>query len=205
MFYQPTDGHGLEFDPFKAIIAPRPIGWISTVNERGQPNLAPYSFFNAMSTQPHMLGFTSVKMKHSMVNAHRTGEFVFNFVSAPLLEAMNTSSLVLEEGVNEFDVAELEMAPSRLVQPPRVAASPAAMECKVVNFLEFNDLEGRPSNRYLIVGQVVGVHIKDDFIRSGRFDLLRAQPVSRCGYRDYALVENLLEVMPPAENAMEVL
>jgi flavin reductase (DIM6/NTAB) family NADH-FMN oxidoreductase RutF len=205
MYYEPSAGHGLRHDPFKAIVAPRPIGWISTLDQQGRPNLAPYSFFNAMSTLPHMVGFTSVNMKHSMFNAKASGEFVYNLVHLPLLDAMNQTSLVLEAGVSEFDVAGIEMAPCRVVKAPRVAASPAALECKVVNFLEFNDIDGNLTDRYLIVGQVVGVHIDECYIKDGRFDIVSVQPVARCGYRDYSVVSEVVEVMPPAESAMQVL
>lgn len=205
MFYAQSDGHGLRNDPFKAIVAPRPIGWISTMNSRGIPNLAPYSFFNAFAARPHLIGFSSEGMKHSISNAKETGEFVFNLVSEQLLMAMNATSLVVDEDVSEFDIAQLEMAQSRLVRAPRVAAAPASLECKVVNFLELSDINAQPTGKYLIVGQVVGAHIKDEFIVDGRFDLGLVKPVVRCGYRDYSVIRDVFEVTPPAENAMQVL
>lgn len=205
MFYQQSDGHGLRFDPFKAIMAPRPIGWISTVDADGRPNLAPYSFFNALGARPHLIGFSSDGMKHSISNARETGEFVHNFVSEELLQSMNTTALVADESVNEFDLAGLEMAPSRLVRPPRVARSPASLECKVVNFLELNCLHGTDSNIFLVVGEVVGVHIDDACMRDGRFDLRLARPAARCGYMDYAVMADLFEMLPPKPDAMQVL
>jgi flavin reductase (DIM6/NTAB) family NADH-FMN oxidoreductase RutF len=199
VFYEPKNGHGLRFDPFKAIVAPRPIGWISTVDADGRPNLAPFSFFNAMASRPDMIGFTSEGLKHSPRNARDTGEFVFNLATLPLATAMNMTSSELPDGTNEFEFAGLEMAPSRLVQAPRVAASPAALECRVVHFTEFRDVDGRSTDRYLVVGQVVGVHIDEMFIQDGRFDSIRAQTIARCGYRDYVVVENRFEMLRPTD------
>jgi flavin reductase (DIM6/NTAB) family NADH-FMN oxidoreductase RutF len=199
LFYDTHNGHGLPWDPFKAIIAPRPIGWISTVDKNGRANLAPYSFFNAMASRPNMIGFTSEGLKHSPRNARDTGEFVFNLATLPLMEAMNKSSTELEDGVNEFDFAGLAMAPSTHVIAPRVAASPAALECKVVHFVEFDDIDGKATDRFLVVGQVVGVHIDENFISDGRFDAVKAQTIARCGYRDYALVSELFELLRPTD------
>ncbi|MEX1056384.1 MAG: flavin reductase family protein [Natronospirillum sp.] len=133
MFYDQSDGHGLPYDPFKAILSPRPIGWISTIDEKGTPNLAPYSFFGAISSRPHMVMFSSEGLKDSPRNAQITGEFVFNLATLPLLNAMNSSSAKVAPEINEFDHAHLEMAPCRLISAPRVAASPAALECKVIS------------------------------------------------------------------------
>lgn len=199
MFYDTPNGHGLPWDPFKAIISPRPIGWISTVDTDGRINLAPYSFFNAMASRPNMVGFTSEGLKHSPRNARDTGEFVFNLATLPLMEAMNKTSTELEDTVNEFEFAGLDMAPSHNVRAPRVAASPASLECKVVHFTEFEDVEGKKTDRYLVVGQVVGVHIDPAFIREGRFDAVKAQTIARCGYRDYALVDELFELLRPTD------
>ena len=200
MFYEPRLGHGLPHDPFKAIIAPRPIGWISTVDAGGRPNLAPYSFFNAVHGRPPMLAFTSETMKHSAGNARATGEFVFNLCSLPLLDAMNTSSGDLPAGVSEFEAAGLEAAPCRIVSAPRVAAAPASLECKVTLSMQLTDIEGVPLAGWIIIGQVVGVHIADEFIRDGRFDTASAQPVARCGYRDYAAVTELFEALRPTDH-----
>lgn len=205
MFYEPKNGHGFDYDPYKAIVAPRPIGWISTVDMQGRPNIAPYSFFNAMSSRPPMVGFTSDGMKHSISNAKETGEFVYNVCNLPLLEAMNQTALVLDKGVSEFETANLATAPSKIVKAPRVVDAPAAFECKVVHFHAFNDVDGKSADRYIIVGQVVGVYINEKYIRNGRFDLELVQPVARCGYRDYAVISKIFEVMPAAENAMQVL
>ena len=199
MFYEPRNGHGLPHDPFKAIIAPRPIGWISTLDAQGRANLAPYSFFNAVHSRPAMLMFTSESMKHSAANAIATGEFVFNLCTRPLFDAMNISSGALALGEDEFVAAGLEVAPSRVVKAPRVAASPAALECRVVHSMQFHDVDGKAVDGWMIVGQVVGVHIDDAFIRHGRFDTAAAQPVARCGYRDYSTVTEMFEALRPTD------
>ncbi len=199
MFYEPRLGHGLPHDPFKAIIAPRPIGWISSIDTEGRPNLAPYSFFNAVHGRPPMLAFTSESMKHSAANAIATGEFVFNLCTRPLFEAMNISSGALARGESEFEAAGLATAPCRIVKAPRVAASPAALECRVVHSLRFHDIEGTELEGWMVIGQVVGVHIDDAYIRNGRFDTAKAEPLARCGYRDYAAVTELFEALRPTD------
>jgi flavin reductase (DIM6/NTAB) family NADH-FMN oxidoreductase RutF len=200
MFYEPRNGHGLPHDPFKAIIAPRPIGWISSVDQQGRPNLAPYSFFNAVHGNPPMLAFTSESMKHSAANAIATGEFVFNLCTRALFDAMNISSGALGEGESEFAAAGLETAPCRIVKAPRVAAAPAALECKVVHSMQFKDVDGRDLHGWLVIGQVVGVHIDPAYITpGGRFDTAKAQPLARCGYRDYAAVTEMFEALRPTD------
>jgi flavin reductase (DIM6/NTAB) family NADH-FMN oxidoreductase RutF len=198
LFYTADQPHGLPFDPFKAIIAPRPIGWIGSCDREGRVNLAPYSFFNAVGSRPNMIAFSSEGLKDSPRNARDTGEFTFSLATLPLAQQMNLSSAGLEEGANEFDFAGLTMAPSRLVRPPYVGESPAALECKVIEFLELKDLQRRPTGRYLIVGQVVATHIKDEFIVNGRFDAVKAQTIARCGYNDYATVESQWELARPS-------
>jgi flavin reductase (DIM6/NTAB) family NADH-FMN oxidoreductase RutF len=199
MFYTDEEGHPLPFDPFKAIIAPRPIGWISTLDGQGRPNLAPYSFFCALSGRPNMIGFSSDGLKHSARNARDTGEFVFNLATMDLLHEMNRTSAALEEGEDEFAFAGLKPAPCKLVEPPRVAIAAAALECKVVQFMELPDIDGRPCDRFLTIGQVVATHIDDRFIKDGRFDTAAARPLGRCGYRDYAVVEDVFEIMRPTD------
>jgi flavin reductase (DIM6/NTAB) family NADH-FMN oxidoreductase RutF len=199
MFYEPRLGHGLPHDPFKAIIAPRPIGWISTVDRDGRANLAPYSFFNAVHSNPPMLMFTSESMKHSAANAIATGEFVFNLCTRNLFEAMNISSGDQAAGESEFAAAGLATAPCRIVKAPRVAASPASLECKLVSSAQLNDMDGKPVQGWIIIGQVVGVHIDEAFLRDGRFDTAGAQSVARCGYRDYAAVTELFEALRPTD------
>ena len=197
MFYEPTHGHGLPHDPIKAIVAPRPIGWISTVDAEGRPNLAPYSYFNAISTDPPMVCFSSGGMKHSAVNARATGEFVYNLATQPLAREMNASSEAVPPEVDEFELTGLATAASRLVRPPRVAASPAAFECRVVTFMELTDIEGRGVDSYLVVGQVIGVHIDEAYLKAGRFDTAAAVPLGRCGYHDYTAVDEIFEMRRP--------
>jgi flavin reductase (DIM6/NTAB) family NADH-FMN oxidoreductase RutF len=198
-FYEPRHGHGLPHDPFKAIVAPRPIGWISTVDAAGRPNLAPYSFFNAFCEAPPIVGFSSGGRKDSQRNAEATGEFVVNLATRRQAEALNRTSAPLPPGVSEFEAAGLAAAPSRLVRPPRVAEAPAALECKVVLVLPLKDLDGRPTASTLVLGQVVGVHIARAFLEGGVFDLVAAGTIARCGYRgDYTQVTSLFEMPRPS-------
>jgi flavin reductase (DIM6/NTAB) family NADH-FMN oxidoreductase RutF len=198
MFYTEDQGVApLPFDPFKAIIAPRPIGWISTVDTQGRPNLAPYSFFNAVSSRPNMIGFSSTGYKHSAHNARNTGEFVFNLATHGLAEQMNRTSEAVEEGISEFELAGLEMAPCRLVKAPRVAAAAAALECKLVSCAEIVALDGTPTGSWWVIGQVVATHIDDRLIRDGRFDTAGAMPLGRCGYHDYAVADRIFEMLRP--------
>jgi flavin reductase (DIM6/NTAB) family NADH-FMN oxidoreductase RutF len=199
MFYEPRSGHGLPHDPLKAIVAPRPIGWLSTLDDQGRPNLAPYSFFNMIQTRPPMVVFGSDGLKHSAANAVANGEFVFNLATRALFDAMNASSAALEEGENEFEHAGLDMAPCRLVKPPRVAASPASLECRVVHSGELQDVDGRGTGGFIVVGQVVGVHIADGALREGRFDMVAAGTIARCGYRDYTQVTELFSALRPTD------
>ena len=180
-FYEPRNGHGLRHDPFNSIIAPRPIGWISTCSEDGKPNLAPYSFFNAFNYTPPLIGFSSLGEKDSLRNARATGEFVWNLVSHPLAEAMNQSCAPVPYGVNEFELAGLETAPSRLVRPPRVAASLVAMECKVTQIIQLQSHAGTALSTWLTMGEVVAVHIDDSLIEDGIYQTAKGQPVMRAG------------------------
>jgi flavin reductase (DIM6/NTAB) family NADH-FMN oxidoreductase RutF len=199
LFYEPRHGHGLPHDPFKAIVAPRPIGWISTVDAEGRPNLAPYSFFNAFCESPPMVGFSSGGRKDSLSNAEATGEFVFNLATRRQAEAMNLSSAPFPPGVSEFEAAGLTPLPSRLVRPPRVAGAPAALECKVVLILPLKDLDGNRTTSTLVLGQAVGVHIDRAYLEDGMFDMVAAGTIARCGYRgDYAQVAALFEMLRPA-------
>lgn len=199
MFYRSDEPNGLPFDPFKAIVAPRPIGWIGTLNADGVPNLAPYSFFTALASRPNMIGFCSESLKHSARNARDTGEFTFNLATLPLAEAMNASSAELPDGANEFQVAGLTAAPSQLISAPYVKESPAALECRTVQSLELRDIDGNALGRFFTIGQVVAVHIDDTFIVDGRFDTVKAQTISRGGYRDFATVENVWEMLRPGD------
>lgn len=198
MFYEPGKSMPLPHNPLKAIVAPRPIGWVSTVDAEGHVNLAPYSYFNAMGSNPDMIAFGSEGRKDSLRNVEATGEFVYNLVTLPLLKQMNQTAAPLPPGRSEFEFAGIETAPSRLVKPPRVADTPAAFECKVVMIQALTDIDGKPTNSHLVVGQVVGVHLREDCLIDGRFDIIKAQTVARCGYRgDYTLVEKTFELLRP--------
>jgi flavin reductase (DIM6/NTAB) family NADH-FMN oxidoreductase RutF len=199
MFYRANKAHGLPFDPFKAIVTPRPIGWIGTLNAEGLPNLAPYSFFSAVSSSPNMIGFSSEGLKHSALNARDRGEFTFSLVTHDLAEAMNATSAPLAEGADEFAAAGIERGESVVIASPFVKSSPAALECKTLAFMELKDLDGRPVNHFFVLGQVVCVHIRDEFIVDGRFNTAKARPISRLGYRDYATVEAVWQMTRPSE------
>ncbi|PAQ01452.1 flavin reductase family protein [Mesorhizobium mediterraneum] len=197
MFYEPSKGHGLPHDPSKAIVAPRPIGWISTVNKAGKLNLAPYSFFNAFSTRPFIVWFSSEGEKDSATFAEETGEFVANLVSRDLVEKMVRTAVDAPRGVSEFDYADLTMAPSRLVTAPRVAAAPAALECRVTEILRPKALDGTLTSAVVVAGEVVGVHIDDTFLNDGMFDIVKAGNVGRLGYMDYASVSEIFSMRRP--------
>ncbi|MGC4030515.1 MAG: flavin reductase family protein [Tepidisphaeraceae bacterium] len=197
-FYEVAKGHGLPHDPFKAIVAPRPIGWISTVSSAGKPNLAPYSFFNACCDTPPMVMFASVGRKDSLRNIEETGEFVCNLATRGLAEVLNQTSLPLPHGQSEFAAVGLTTAACRLVKPPRVAEAAAALECRAVKTFQLPTLSGTPANTFMTIGQVVAVHIDTAFLKDGLFDMIAAGTIARCGYRgDYAHVTELFEMLRP--------
>ena len=197
MFYEPSKGHGLPHDPFKAIVAPRPIGWISTVSPDGVANLGPYSFFNAVSTRPHIVMFASEGEKDSAAYARETGEFVVNLATRDLAGKMNASSVDAPRGVCEFGYAGLTPVPSRLVRPPRVGEAPAALECKVTEILRPRGLDGEPSGCFMVMGEVVGVHIDEAMMKDGLFDVVKAGSLARLGYMDYAAVTETFAMRRP--------
>jgi flavin reductase (DIM6/NTAB) family NADH-FMN oxidoreductase RutF len=200
MFYETgsRDKTKLPHDPFKAIVAPRPIGWISTRARDGRVNLAPYSFFNGFASNPPIVGFSSDGgYKDSATFARESGEFVANLATLSLRDSMNATSAPLPRGENEFVHAGLTMAECRLVAAPRVTESPASLECKVVEIVEIRNLEGVWGGHVLILGEVVGVHIDETYIREGRFDTARARPLARCGYQDYAMVDSVFSLARP--------
>lgn len=195
MFYAPRTGdHGLRFDPFKAIVAPRPIGWISSLDAQGRVNLAPYSFFNAISTRPHIVMFASVGRKHSVSNIEATGEFVCSLATWEFRDTMNATSAGLPAGESEFEAAGLAEAPSRLVKPPRVAGAAAALECRMLKSDAIDGLDGESSGAIVVYGEVVGIHVDDRYIVDGRFDMALARTIARCGYMDYAVVETVFQL-----------
>ncbi len=186
MFYETAaNAHGLPHDPFKALVTPRPIGWITAMSARGEVNLSPYSFFNAVSERPHMVAFSSSGRKDALAFIEETGEFVCNLATYDLRDKMNLTSAVLPRGENEMAHAGLEAAPSRLVKPPRVAESPAALECKWLQTVPLAPLDGGEPAYFLVIGQVVGIHIDDHFIVDGLVDTAAMRPIARSGYRDY--------------------
>src|SRR6185437_6491641 len=171
MFYDTRDGsRPLKHDPFKAIVAPRPIGWITSISANGELNLAPYSYFNGVLSRPNLVMFSSEGFKDSVANIRETGEFVCSLATWDLREAMNATSAPVPHGVNEMVHAGLEPAPSRLVKPPRVKASPCALECKRIKIVTLEAIDGKPVDCHVVFGQVVGVHIDDRFIVDGALD-----------------------------------
>ncbi|MEX3692364.1 flavin reductase family protein [Paraburkholderia sp. BR14263] len=198
-FYDPAQGHGLPHDPFKAIVAPRVIGWISSRAKSGALNLAPYSFFGAFATFPPIIGFCSEGRKDSIGNIEETGEFVWNLTSKALAPQMNRTSAPVAADVDEFALAGLTAAPGRSVAVPHVAESPAALECKLLKVVGLNTLDGAPMDNWLALGQVVGVHIREEFLKDGLFDTQAAQPVMRAGYRaDYAQIGEMFQMVRPS-------
>jgi len=186
MFYEPHKrNHGLPHDPSKAIVAPRPIGWITSISAKGAINLAPYSFFNGVSAEPPMVMFASEGFKDSIAFIEETKEFVCNLAVFELRHQMNETSGPYPRGVNEMNEAGLEAAPSVLVKPPRVKASPCAMECKWLQTVRLSDVNGDATQRYILFGQVVGIHIDERFIKDGLLDTAAMLPIARAGYHDY--------------------
>lgn len=177
--YRPMDGHGLPHDPFNAIVAPRPIGWIGTLSADGRRNLAPYSFFNALNYTPPLVGFSSTAWKHTARNCADTGEFTWNLVSAGLLDAMNASSTPAD--VDEFERAGLAAAASDLISAPRVADAKVTFECRVSQQIDLTGADGRPTGAVLTIGEVVVVHIDDSLLVDGIFDTVGAEPMLRAG------------------------
>jgi flavin reductase (DIM6/NTAB) family NADH-FMN oxidoreductase RutF len=200
MFYEPDkrDLSVLPHDPFKAIVAPRPIGWITSVSLQGQVNLAPYSFFNGINSRPNLVMFASEGQKDSVSFVAETGEFVCNLATFHLREQMNMTSAPLPRGANEMERTGLAAAPSYIVKPPRVAASPCALECKLIKIVPMETFDHRPVDCHIVFGQVVGVYIDDRFIVDGRLDTAAMKPIARCGYDEYAVVESLFSMKRPA-------
>jgi flavin reductase (DIM6/NTAB) family NADH-FMN oxidoreductase RutF len=191
MFYDAIENkHGLKHDPFKALIVPRPIGWVSTVSAEGVVNLAPYSFFNAVSEKPNYVVFGSAGIKDSLANINATGEFVCSLATYDTRYEMNTSSATVPHGVDEFSLSGLTAAPSHLVKPPRVTEAPAAFECKLWKVIELpNVAPQHKTAHYMVVGLVVGIHIDDRFVKDGMVDTGAMRPIARLGYMNYGVIE----------------
>ncbi|MGR3717109.1 MAG: flavin reductase family protein [Thermohalobaculum sp.] len=204
MFYCPADGHGLPHDPFKAIVTPRPIGWISTLDAQGRANLAPFSFFNGCGDAPPMVMFAQTgrksrpePVKDSVANIRETGEFACNIVSQALKEAMNLSSGTYQPEVDEFELAGLTKAPGKTISAPHVAEAPAVLECRLVKIVD--DLPSWREHAFniMVIGEVVGVHIDDAIVKDGRVDVLGYNPVARMGYMDYTTVTDIWAMKRP--------
>ena len=202
MFYRTDEPHGLSHDPFNAIVVPRPIGWISTLDSVGRANLAPYSFFNAVAYRPPQVMFAATGnhafggLKDSVKNAHETGEFVVNLATWTLRLQMNASSVPAPREVDEFEYAGLSKAPSDRVRPPRVAESPVQLECVCGRKIELETDDEEDPNT-VIFGKVVGVHIDDRFIVEGRVNTVAMEPIGRLGYTDYVKVAELFSMDRP--------
>jgi flavin reductase (DIM6/NTAB) family NADH-FMN oxidoreductase RutF len=200
IFFEPQSRDRTLFphDPFKALVTPRPIGWISTLSAKGELNLAPYSYFNAFSSNPPIVGFSSEGEKDSSTFAMETGEFVWSLATWDLRDQMNASAASLPRGQSEFVHAKLDTAASRLVRPPRVAASPAAFECRVTEMVKLKDVDGSDSGRRLVLGRVVGIHVDERFVRQGRIDSAAMRPIARGGYDEYSVVDQVVSMPRPA-------
>ena len=199
MFFEPTerDRTLLPHDPLKAIVAPRPIGWISSISATGVANLAPYSFFNMFSENPWIVGFSSNTLKDSITNIVETGEFVYNLATRSHIEAVNQSSLPAPPEIDEFAFLGIDSATSRIVKPRRVAAAPCSFECKWIETINLKGLSGKQTGWYLVLGEVVGVHIEESIIENGVVDIVKMQPLARCGYMDYAWVQEVVSRTRP--------
>ena len=205
IFYDPAAGnHGLKRDPFKSLVVPRPIGWITTLDPDGAVNLAPYSFFNAVSTEPHMVMFCPGGVhdygpgphKDSRRNAEATGEFVCNIVTNEQREAMNATSADVGPDVDEMALAGLEKIPSRLVKPPRVAGAPIHFECLYYDTVEL-PCDDPESTNAIVLGTVVGIHIERSIVTDGMIDMTKFHPIARLGYMDYTVVDNAFTMLRP--------
>ena len=200
MFYKPKE-NPFKIDPFKSLVFPRPIGWISSVDNKGNANLAPYSYFNAIADDPPQIMFASsapelpLKFKNSLTNILATKEFVVNFATSITRKQMNLSSLDAPKDQDEFMIANLKKRKSKLVIPPSVASSPVNLECKLLKTLKLKS----NSKRYttMIIGEVIGIYIKDNFIKNGRVDSVAMRYVARMGYSEYTTVSSKFKMKRP--------
>ena len=199
MDYTPDLGdHGLPHDPFKAIVAPRPIGWITAMSKTGKINLSPYSFFNLLSSPPTpIVVFSSEGKKDAVSFIEETGEFTCSLATFEMAQQMSLTSAPLPRGTSEYDFAKLETAPSTLVKPPRVKDTPAALECRLLSITELSDIEGRKIDRFMVLGQVIGVYLDERYVINGQFDMTAARTIARCGYADYAVVDSVFSIQRP--------
>lgn len=179
--YEPDEGHGLPHDPLNAIVAPRPIGWISSLSENGARNLAPYSFFNLINYRPPLIAFSSSGWKDTVANIEATGEFVWNLATRAQAEAMNASAANVEAEVDEFELAGLGTLPSTLVKPPRVAGSPVHFECRLTRLIRLETRQGRELDQWLVIGEAVAIHIDRSMLEDGIYQTARPVPITRGG------------------------
>ena len=179
--YEPRNGHGLRHDPFNAIVGPRPIGWISTVSGAGVANLAPYSFFNAFNYVPPIVGFSTIGWKDSVANVAETGEFCWNLATRALAEAMNLSCAPAPADIDEFEMAGLTKAPGKVVKAPRVLESPVNFECRLSQLIQLQGADGAKADSWLVLGEVVAVHIDPSLLVEGVYDTAAARPILRAG------------------------
>jgi len=201
MYYEPDkNDHGLRYNPLKACVVPRPIGWISTIDARGAVNVAPFSFFNLLSYDPPYVMFSAGLheadggRKDTVVNVEATGEFVYNMATWAQKDQMNQTAMIIDRTVDEMAAAGLQPEPSRLVRPPRIKGSPVQFECRLHQIIT---LPGRkPSgNHHLVIGRVVGVHIDDAALTAdGRIDVVKLRPIARLGYKDYVSVDEIFQM-----------
>ncbi|MBF7141750.1 MULTISPECIES: flavin reductase family protein [Pseudomonas] len=198
-YYEPSKGHGLPHDPFNAIVGPRPIGWVSSRSANGVLNLAPYSFFNAFNYVPPIIGFASTGRKDSLNNIEATGEFAWNLATFDLAEQMNQSCAAVGPEVNEFELSGLATVPSRVIDVPRVAATPVSFECKLTQILQLQGVNGDKVPTWLVLGEVVAVHIRRDLLKDGIYDTAAARPILRGGGpADYFELGKLFKMARPA-------
>ena len=197
MFYRTDQAHPLPYNPFKAIVAPRPIGWVATLAPDGSRNLAPYSYFNAVQDRPPMVMFSSTGWKDTVRNAEATGEFTCNYVTRDMGQRMNATSQSLPPGVDEFEAAGLSSVASETVAVPRVSGVPAALECKVIGVVPLATVDRAPVDAHVVLGQVTGVYIDDAYLTEGRFDVAKADPIMRMGYMDYSHLGSVFEMVRP--------
>lgn len=203
MHYDPrSEPHGLAHNPWLALVAPRPIGWISSISADGVANLAPYSFFNAMSLDPPFVAFGSGGRKDSLANIEATGCFAVNMVTGDLCRQMVATSGDYQPDIDEFKLAGLTKAPCRNIAAPRVAESPVCIECRLNTTMPLVSSDGKASRTILVVGEVVGIHIEDSVIRDGMIDPVAIGLVGRLGYLDYTIIETKFAMPRPVLDAV---
>jgi flavin reductase (DIM6/NTAB) family NADH-FMN oxidoreductase RutF len=201
MFYETNGPHGLAHNPFKALVAPRPIGWISTLGPDGTPNLAPYSYFNAIGNAPPMVMFApngrvEGRLKDTLTNVEGSGEFVVNIVTERLKEAMNETARHVPAATDEFALAGLTPEPACLIGAPRVAETPVHLECRHHQTLEL-PADDAAVPQFIVLGQVLGIHIDEAVLKDGMVDMAKLRPIARLGYFDYCVVDNVFSMPTP--------